>query len=99
MTWGYFGHYISSLFTPASPSSSDLLRSFLTHVRRLQSIRSLFFVKKKNQQMRKRTVYAWAVALVCFIVLMIVTPAIPQSQEYHDFADKRKFFGKPLSYD
>lgn len=24
---------------------------------------------------------------------MIVTPAIPQSQEYHDFADQRTFFG------
>lgn len=43
--------------------------------------------------MRKRTVYAWGVALICFIVLMIVTPAIPQSEEYHDFADQRKFFG------
>ncbi|TKY71352.1 ceramide metabolic process [Spatholobus suberectus] len=45
--------------------------------------------------MRKRTVYAWLVALVCFLVLMIVTPAIPQSQEYHNFADQRKFFGIP----
>jgi len=26
-------------------------------------------------------------------VLMIVTPVIPQSQAYHDFADKREFFG------
>ncbi|KAB1207041.1 hypothetical protein CJ030_MR7G011362 [Morella rubra] len=49
--------------------------------------------------MRKRTVFAWGVAIVCFVVLMIVTPAIPQSQAYHDFADKREFFGKiPLSY-
>ncbi|XP_019418478.1 PREDICTED: uncharacterized protein LOC109329255 isoform X1 [Lupinus angustifolius] len=45
--------------------------------------------------MRKRTVYAWLVALFCFIVLMIVTPSIPQSQEYHDFADHRRFFGIP----
>ncbi|KAI9087225.1 hypothetical protein K1719_030860 [Acacia pycnantha] len=45
--------------------------------------------------MRKRTVYAWLVAFVCFIVLMIVTPTIPQSQEYHDFADQRTFFGIP----
>jgi len=43
--------------------------------------------------MRKRIVYAWAVALICFIVLMIVTPAIPQSQDYHNFADQRTFFG------
>ncbi|KAK2446968.1 hypothetical protein P8452_11264 [Trifolium repens] len=45
--------------------------------------------------MRKRTVYAWAVALICFIVLMIVTPAIPQSQDYHNFADQRTFLGIP----
>ncbi|KAK6805322.1 hypothetical protein RDI58_003107 [Solanum bulbocastanum] len=45
--------------------------------------------------MRKRSVWAWGVAIVCFIVLMIVTPAIPQSQEYHNFADQRKFLGIP----
>lgn len=45
--------------------------------------------------MRKRIVSAWAVALICFIVLMIVTPAIPQSQDYHNFADQRTFFGIP----
>uniref|UniRef100_A0A2N9IY60 Ceramidase n=1 Tax=Fagus sylvatica TaxID=28930 RepID=A0A2N9IY60_FAGSY len=43
-------------------------------------------------KMEKRTVYAWGVAILCFVVLMIVTPAIPQSQAYHDFADKREFF-------
>ncbi|KAJ8529802.1 hypothetical protein K7X08_036637 [Anisodus acutangulus] len=45
--------------------------------------------------MRKRSVWAWGVAIICFIVLMIVTPAIPQSQEYHNFADQRKFLGIP----
>ncbi|KAJ1435019.1 hypothetical protein SESBI_05391 [Sesbania bispinosa] len=45
--------------------------------------------------MRNRTVYSWLVAIICFIVLMIVTPAIPQSQEYHNFADQRNFFGIP----
>lgn len=45
--------------------------------------------------MRKRIVSAWAVALICFVVLMIVTPAIPQSQDYHNFADQRTFFGIP----
>ncbi|XP_004485489.1 uncharacterized protein [Cicer arietinum] len=45
--------------------------------------------------MRKRIVSAWGVALICFIVLMIVTPTIPQSQEYHNFADQRTFFGIP----
>ncbi|WOL15065.1 hypothetical protein Cni_G23846 [Canna indica] len=34
--------------------------------------------------------YAWGAAIVIFVVLMIVTPAIPQSQEYHDFADQRE---------
>lgn len=45
--------------------------------------------------MKKRVVYAWGVAIVCFVVLMIVTPAIPQSEEYHNFADQREFFGIP----
>jgi hypothetical protein len=48
-------------------------------------------------KMEKRTVYAWGVAILCFVVLMIVTPAIPQSQAYHDFADKREFFGQYFS--
>lgn len=38
---------------------------------------------------------AWGVAIVCFLVLMLVTPAIPQSQEYHNFADQREYFGIP----
>ncbi|KAI4296242.1 hypothetical protein L6164_036215 [Bauhinia variegata] len=45
--------------------------------------------------MVRRTVLAWAVAVVCFVVLMKVTPAIPQPQKYHDFADKRKLLGIP----
>ncbi|KAE8723720.1 putative S-adenosylmethionine-dependent methyltransferase [Hibiscus syriacus] len=45
--------------------------------------------------MRKRNLYAWGVAILCFVVLMIATPAIPQSQEYHNFADQRQFFGIP----
>ncbi|KAL3382378.1 hypothetical protein AABB24_002095 [Solanum stoloniferum] len=48
--------------------------------------------------MRKRSVWAWGIAIVCFIVLMIVTPAIPQSQEYHNFADQRKFLGLVLCH-
>ncbi|KAL3515629.1 hypothetical protein ACH5RR_022531 [Cinchona calisaya] len=43
----------------------------------------------------KRSLLVWGVAILCFIVLMIVTPKIPQSQEYHDFADQREFFGIP----
>ena len=43
--------------------------------------------------MRKRTATAWGVAILCFVVLMLVTPAIPQSQEYHNFADQREFLG------
>ncbi|KAA3453999.1 Ceramidase [Gossypium australe] len=49
----------------------------------------------KEATMRKRTLYVWGVAILCFVVLMIVTPAIPQSQEYHNFADQREFFGIP----
>ncbi|XP_068662623.1 uncharacterized protein [Aristolochia californica] len=45
--------------------------------------------------MKRRTIIAWAAATVLFLVLMIVTPAIPQSQAYHDFADKREYFGIP----
>ncbi|KAI8567205.1 hypothetical protein RHMOL_Rhmol02G0102600 [Rhododendron molle] len=45
--------------------------------------------------MKKRTLLAWGVAILCFVVLMIVTPAIPQSEAYHDFADQREFFGIP----
>jgi len=35
---------------------------------------------------------AWAVAAVIFVVLMLVTPAIPQNEDYHDFADQRTLF-------
>ncbi|BBG96136.1 senescence associated gene 18 [Prunus dulcis] len=34
------------------------------------------------------------VAILCFVVLMIVTPAIPQSEAYHDFADQRDLQGE-----
>ncbi|KAJ0241142.1 SAG18 [Hirschfeldia incana] len=45
--------------------------------------------------MKKGTIYSWGAAIVIFLVLMIVTPTIPQSQAYHDFADQRSFFGIP----
>ncbi|OAY80126.1 hypothetical protein ACMD2_10789 [Ananas comosus] len=46
--------------------------------------------------MGRAKVIAWGAAIVAFVVLMIVTPAIPQSEEYHDFADQRElFFGIP----
>ncbi|XP_073308857.1 uncharacterized protein [Primulina huaijiensis] len=45
--------------------------------------------------MRKRTALVWGVAVLCFVVLMSITPAIPQSQVYHDFADQRTYFGIP----
>ncbi|KGN47933.1 uncharacterized protein LOC101206038 [Cucumis sativus] len=45
--------------------------------------------------MNKSTIYAWLLSIVCFLVLMIVTPSIPQSQDYHHFADHRQFFGIP----
>lgn len=44
----------------------------------------------------KAKIFGWGVAIVIFVVLMIVTPSIPQSEEYHDFADQRElFFGIP----
>lgn len=45
--------------------------------------------------MRKRSALIWGVAIILFLVLMLVTPSIPQSQEYHDFADQRQFLGIP----
>lgn len=35
----------------------------------------------------------WGIAVVLFVVLMVLTPAIKQSQSYHTFADRRNFFG------
>lgn len=37
----------------------------------------------------------WGIAVVLFVVLMVLTPAIKQSQSYHTFADRRNFFGIP----
>ncbi|CAN8235586.1 unnamed protein product [Cochlearia groenlandica] len=45
--------------------------------------------------MKKRTIISLLAAIIIFIILMIVTPKIPQSQAYHDFADQRSFFGIP----
>ncbi|CAO2196147.1 unnamed protein product [Urochloa humidicola] len=41
---------------------------------------------------RRKKWVAWAVAAAIFVVLMIVTPAIPQNEDYHDFADQRTLF-------
>lgn len=57
------------------------------------STAALSSIFPRSEDMRKRTALAWGVAILCFVVLMLVTPAIPQSQEYHDFADKREFVG------
>lgn len=35
---------------------------------------------------------AWAAATAIFVVLMLVTPAIPQDEDYHHFADQRTLF-------
>jgi hypothetical protein len=35
----------------------------------------------------------WIAAACLFVVLMLVTPKIPQDQKYHNFADKQNFFG------
>lgn len=39
----------------------------------------------------------WGAALLCFVVLMLVTPRIPQDESYHDFADQRNLIGVPNS--
>jgi hypothetical protein len=44
---------------------------------------------------RGQRVAAWGTALLLFVVLMIVTPRIPQDQKYHQFADRRNFIGVP----
>ncbi|KAI9103640.1 hypothetical protein K1719_023263 [Acacia pycnantha] len=50
--------------------------------------------------MDNHVVYGWVAGLTCsFLLLMMVTPRIPQPQNYHDFADKRKFFGIPNAPD
>ncbi|XP_031504510.1 uncharacterized protein LOC116267084 [Nymphaea colorata] len=48
----------------------------------------------------RRAWLGWGVATFCFVVLMLVTPAIPQSQAYHNFADQRRLFlGIPNTLD
>ncbi|XP_010242820.1 PREDICTED: uncharacterized protein LOC104587065 [Nelumbo nucifera] len=49
--------------------------------------------------MEKRTLNIWGVSIASLVVLMIVTPRIPQPQAYHDFADQRNFFGIPNTLD
>ncbi|KAG5548671.1 hypothetical protein RHGRI_014126 [Rhododendron griersonianum] len=49
--------------------------------------------------MKKQTLLAWGVAILCFVVLMIVTPAIHQSEAYHDFADQREFLVSIMIYE
>lgn len=41
---------------------------------------------------RRKKWVAWVAAVTIFVVLMLVTPAIPQNEEYHDFADQRRLF-------
>ncbi|CAL9764267.1 unnamed protein product [Musa acuminata subsp. burmannicoides] len=41
---------------------------------------------------RGKQLCAWGAAVLIFVVLMVVTPAIPQSEEYHNFADQRELF-------
>ncbi|KAG5029647.1 hypothetical protein JHK87_013161 [Glycine soja] len=45
--------------------------------------------------MRKCTVQALGLAIAFFLLLILLTPSIPQPQRYHDFAKKREFFGLP----
>ncbi|KAH7366321.1 hypothetical protein KP509_18G072600 [Ceratopteris richardii] len=45
--------------------------------------------------MDRRRLIITAVSIVSFVVLMLVTPRIPQDPSYHDFADQRNFIGIP----
>jgi hypothetical protein len=51
-------------------------------------------VAEMRIETRGQRAAAWSVAAAMFVVLMIVTPKIPQDQKYHQFADKRNFFGE-----
>nr|GMD92890.1 putative ceramidase [Ipomoea batatas] len=52
-------------------------------------------INTNTRQARQRSPLSlWGAAILCFVVvLMVLTPRIPQPKSYHDFADKRKFFG------
>lgn len=75
------------------------------HLLQLQSIIVvLFFLHNSNRAFamriegRGQRAAVWgAVAAVC-VILMLVTPKIPQDQKYHQFADKRNFFGQFASF-
>ncbi|VFQ59049.1 unnamed protein product [Cuscuta campestris] len=51
--------------------------------------------RRKTREMGPR---ALGVGILCFALLMLITPRIPQPQKYHDYADKRRFFGLALCY-
>ncbi|MED6119357.1 hypothetical protein PIB30_010864 [Stylosanthes scabra] len=41
---------------------------------------------------KDKVVHALGAVVACFVLVMVVTPPIPQPQKYHDFADKRTFY-------
>jgi hypothetical protein len=43
--------------------------------------------------MKNQTAQICLIAVASFYLFMKLTPSIPQPQMYHDFADKREFFG------
>ncbi|RAL44950.1 hypothetical protein DM860_003709 [Cuscuta australis] len=51
-----------------------------------------------RRKMREMGPGALGVGILCFALLMLITPRIPQPQKYHDYADKRRrFFGIPYT--
>ncbi|KAK7359032.1 hypothetical protein VNO77_00976 [Canavalia gladiata] len=80
--------------SPSPSSTSSYIMASLASVTHRFSLFSPNFIYSLTQ-MRKRTEQAWGVAVASFILLIILTPSIPQPQRYHDFADKRKFCGIP----
>jgi hypothetical protein len=53
------------------------------------------FKRMRMMEGRGQRAAIWIAAACLFVVLMLVTPKIPQDQKYHNFADKQNFFGKP----
>jgi len=49
--------------------------------------------------MKKEKYYLLSALFVCAVVVMMIVPAIPQSESYHNFADKRTIFGLANCWD
>lgn len=75
----------NSTTDPSRQGGGDEEKRRLRRRRRRQQ-RAAMDVSRRNKWV------AWVAAVTIFVVLMLVTPAIPQNEEYHDFADQRRLF-------